>query len=157
MNHFFEYSVPENQKRFGKEIKAGGQIELENIQDILTYIIGQHERYGFTEVSKVKKGFSGLCYRFDKPISVTAIESGMSQSEQDMIDRALEARKIQAVATDAHISRIAQEGGLRQKGSIEFETVEEKRNLGDNESKFEQIITVQKEGVEPKRRGRTRA
>jgi hypothetical protein len=157
MNHFFEYSVPENPKRFGKEIRAGGQMELDNTSEILNYIIGQHERYGFTEVTKVKKGFSGLCYRFDKPISVQAIESGMGQAEQDMIDRALEARKIQAVASDQAISRVAQEGGLRQKGNIEFETIEEKKGLADNEQKFEQLITVQKEGIEPKRRGRSRA
>lgn len=155
--NFFEYTIPESFKRFAKPIRAGGQVEIENTPDILNYIIGQHERYGFTEVSKVAKGFSGLCYRFDKPISVNAIEAGLSQNEQDMIDRALEARKVQAVASDQIISRIAQEGGLRQKGATEFETVEEKRNMADTESKFEQTITVAKEGIEPKRRGRQKA
>jgi len=155
--NFFEYTIPENSKRFAKPIRAGGQVEIENTSDILNYIIGQHERYGFTEVSKVAKGFSGLCYRFDKPISVSAIESGMKQSEQDFIDRALEVRKIQAVANDQIISRVAQESGLRQKANLEIEVVEEKRNFGDNEEKFEQTITVAKDGIEPKRRGRPKA
>ena len=154
---FFEYTVPENLKRFAKPIRAGTQVEIENTSDVLNYIIGQHERYGFTEVSKITKGFSGLCYRFDKPISIDAIQAGLSQSEQDMIDRALEARKIQAVASDAHLSRVAQEGGLRQKANLEVEVVEEKRNFTDNEDKFEQTITVQKEGIEPKPKSRKRA
>ena len=153
-HHNFIYSVPENPKRFIKEIRAGGQVELEFPQDILNYIISQHERYGFTEVAKVNKGFSGLCYRFSKPISIDAIEQGISQSEQTAIDRALEARKIQAVANDQIISRVAQEGGLRQQAPLELEVVEEKRNFADNENKFEQTITVEKEGIAPKRRGK---
>jgi hypothetical protein len=154
---FFEYSVPENPKRFARPIRAGSQIEIESTPDVLNYIIGQHERYGFTEVSKISKGFSGLCYRFDKPISINAIEAGLSQNEQDMIDRALEARKIQAVVSDAQLNRVAQEGGLRQKANLEVEVVEEKRNFADNEDKFEQTITVQKEGIEPKPRSRRKA
>jgi hypothetical protein len=156
-NAFFEYSILENPRRFAKDIRAGGQIEIDNNADTLNYIIGQHERYGFVEVSKVGKGFSGLCYRFDKPISISAIEAGMSQNEQDMIDRAFEARKIQAVVTDQIISKVAQEGGLRQRESLEVEVVEEKRNFADNEDKFEQTITVQKEGIAPKTRNRRKA
>ena len=153
-HHNFIYSIPENPKRFIKEIRAGGQVELDFSLDILKNIVAQHERYGFTEVTQVKKGFSGVCYRFDKPISISAIESGMSQTEQTAIDRALEARKIQAVANDQIISRVAQEGGLRQQAPLELEVIEEKRNFADNETKFEQTITVEKEGIATKRRGR---
>ena len=107
------------------------------------------------EASKVKKGFGGICYRIDKPISVDAIEHGIEQKDQEAIDRALEARKITAVAADQMISAKAQEMGLKQKDGLEIEVLEEKKNAADQEGKFNETIEVVREGVAP-RKGRPR-
>ena len=110
------------------------------------------------EVGKVKKGFGGLVYRMDKPISVEAIQNGFTQSEQEQIDRALQARTVTAVVTDKMMADRAQELGLRQKAALEVEVVEESKGITDtNENKFNETITVVKDGgAEPARRGRPR-
>ena len=124
----FTYMLPENIRPFSHKIRAGAQIRLVQTQLEADTIIKQHQPYGFMEVSHVKKGFGGLCYRFNKPISVEAIEAGISQSDEENIERANEARKITAVAQDQIISQKAQEMGLKQKAGIEVEVVEEKKN-----------------------------
>jgi len=97
-----------------------------------------------------------MAYRIDKPINVEAIENGIDVRDQTMIDRATEARKITAVASDQKISETAQQMGLKQKAPLEIEIIEEKKNYADNEPKFEQTIEVVKEGIAPKGRGRPR-
>ena len=107
------------------------------------------------DVKKVKKGFGGLCYAIDKPISVEAIESGFTQSDQEMIDRAQQARNATAAAADQILANKAQEMGLKQKSGLEVEIVEDKKNAADNGEKFNQTIEVVREGVQPiKGRGR---
>ena len=153
----FTYMLPENPRPFAHHIRAGAQIEIANDKDAIDAIIKQHALYGMMEVGKVTKGFGGLCYRLNKPISISAIEQGLSQKDQEMIDRALEARKVTAAAQDQIISNKAQEMGLKQRSGIEIEVVEEKRNAADNESKFEQTIEVIHEGEAPRaKRGRPR-
>jgi hypothetical protein len=151
----FTYMLPENPRPFSHKIRAGAQIKLVQDQIQVDAIIKQHQPYGIMEVGKVSKGFGGLCYRFNKPISVEAIESGISQSDQENIERANEARKITAVAQDQIISQKAQEMGLKQKSGVEVEVVEEKKNAADTESKFDETIEVLHEGVAP-RKGRPR-
>ena len=151
----FTYMLPENPRPFSHKIRAGAQIKLIQDQIQVDAIIKQHQPYGIMEVGKVNKGFGGLCYRFNKPISVEAIESGISQSDQENIERANEARKITAVAQDQIISQKAQEMGLKQKSGVEVEVVEEKKNAADTESKFDETIEVLHEGVAP-RKGRPR-
>ena len=151
----FTYMLPENPRPFSHKIRAGAQIKLVQDQIQVDAIIKQHQPYGIMEVGKVSKGFGGLCYRFNKPISVEAIESGISQSDQENIERANEARKITAVAQDQIISQKAQEMGLKQKSGVEVEVVEEKKIAADTESKFDETIEVLHEGVAP-RKGRPR-
>lgn len=151
----FTYMLPENIRPFSHKIRAGAQMKLVQTQSEVDIIIKQHEIYGLMEVTKVKKGFGGLCYRIGKPISVEAIEAGISQSDQENIDRAQEARNITAAAQDQIISMKAQEMGIKQKGGIEFEIVEDKKNAADQSEKFDQKIEVIHEGDAP-RRGRPR-
>jgi hypothetical protein len=149
--------LPENIRPFSHEIKAGKQIEIPGDPDQLRHIIDQHSIYGLQPADKIGKGFGGMCYRLDKPISVEAIHSGFSQTEQDAIDQALEARKNTAAAADQMIANRAQEMGIRQKSGLELEIIEEKKNAGDNDQKFTQTIEVVREGTEPIRgRGRPR-
>ena len=151
----FTYMLPENPRPFSHKIRAGAQIKLVQDQIQVDAIIKQHQPYGIMEVGKVSKGFGGLCYRFNKPISVEAIESGISQSDQENIERANEARKITAVAQDQIISQKAQEMGLKQKSGVEVEVVEEKKNAADTSPKFDETIEVLHEGVAPQK-GRPR-
>jgi hypothetical protein len=153
----FTYMIVENPRPFHHKIRAGAQWEINGSPEEIDQIIKQHSIYGMMEVGKVKKGFGGMCYRLDKPISVDAIESGLEQKDQEMIDRALEARKITAAAADQILSNKAQEMGLKQKSGLEVEVVEEKKNAADNEPKFNQTIEVLREGIQPgKNRGRPR-
>jgi hypothetical protein len=154
-DHQFTYMITENPRPFMERIRAGAQILIDRSIEDVNQIINQHLRYGLMEATKVKKGFGGIAYRLEKPISVQSIEAGIEQRDQEMIDRALEARKITAVASDQLISNKAQEMGLRQKSGLELEVVEEKKNAGDNEPKFNETIEVQKEGLTP-RKGRPR-
>ena len=146
----------ENPRPFSHRIRAGSQMEINGTAEEIGHIIKQHEIYGMMEVTKVKKGFGGIAYRVGTPISIEAIEHGLEQRDQELIDRALEARKITAVAADQMISTKAQEMGLKQRTGLEVEVVEEKKNAGDNEPKFEQTIEVVREGIAPRGRGRPR-
>ena len=155
--HLFTYMIPENPRPFSHSIRAGAQIEIPGNQDAIDAIINQHAIYGMMEINKVKKGFGGLCYRLEKPISIEAIQSGFTQSEQETIDRSQLARNVTAAAADQMIANKAQEMGLKQKSGLEIEVIEEKKNAGDNEPKFEQTIEVVRESLQPmKSRGRPR-
>lgn len=152
----FTYTIPENPRPFKHNIRAGTQIEIPANQDVIDAIIRQHSLYGMMEVNQVKKGFGGLCYRLNKPINVSAIEQGISQSDQEMIDRAQQARNITAAAQDKIISEKAQEMGLKPRAGIEVEITEEKKNAADVSEKFEQTLEVIHEGQGEKRKGRPR-
>lgn len=153
----FTYMLPENPRAFSHHIRAGSQIVIPGAKEDIDCIIKQHEIYGMKPVEKIGKGFANLAYRLDKPISITAIEQGLAQTEQEMIERALEARKITAVASDKIIAEKAQELGLKIKSGLEVEIQEEKKNLADTDPKFEQTIEVVKENITPIRgRGRPR-
>jgi hypothetical protein len=152
--HLFTYMIPENPRPFSHSIRAGAQIEIPGNQDALMAIIGQHQIYGMMEVNKVTKGFGGLCYRLEKPISVEAIENGFTQSDQEMINKAQESRNITAAASDQMIANKAQEMGLKQRSGLEIEVIEEKKNAADNSPKFEQVIEVVREGIQPAKSGR---
>jgi len=143
------YMLPENPRPFMHHIRAGGQVEIPGNQDSVDSIINQLSIYGLMEASKVKKGFGGIAYQLEKPISVEAIEAGLDQRDQEMIDRALEARKNTAAAADKILTDKAQEMGLKQKAGLEVEIMEEKKNAGDNSPKFEQTIEVVREGLQP--------
>ena len=155
-DHQFTYMLFENTRPFMERIRAGAQIKIKGTHDEIDQIIKQHEVYGLIPVEKIKGKFSGMAYKLDKPINVEAIENGIDVRDQTIIDRATEARKITAVASDQHISEKAQQMGLKQKAPLEIEIVEEKKNFTDNEPKFEQTIEVVKDGIAPKGRGRPR-
>jgi hypothetical protein len=153
--YLFTYMFYENSRPFHHKIRAGSQIKLEATDDEIGQIIRQHEIYGMQPIEKVNKGFGGLAYRIGKSISVSAIEAGLSQSDQEMIERALEARKNTAAAVDSIMSAKAQEYGSRQTAPLEIEVVEENRGPADSNDKFNETITVVKDGISDKpRRGR---
>ena len=151
----FTWMDLENPQPFMRKLRSGTQTEIDGSPDRISHIIKQHEVYGMMEVSKVGKGFGGIAYRVDEPLSVSAIENGFTQKDQEAIDRAQNARNITAAAADGILSTKAQEMGLKQTSGLEIEVVEERKNAGDNEQKFQQTIEVSREGVAP-RKGRPR-
>jgi len=142
----FTYMLPENPRPFSHNIRAGSQIEITGNQDAVDSIINQHSMYGLVDASKAKKGFGGLVYRIDKPVSLEAIQQGLAQNEQDMIDKALESRKLTAAAADQIVSARAQEMGIQQKSPLEIEVVEEGKGPSDSGAKFSETIEIVKEG-----------
>jgi len=77
--HDFTYMLIENPRPFHHKIRAGAQMEINGSLEEIDHIIKQHSIYGMMEVGKVQKGFGGICYRLNKPISVDAIEAGLDQ------------------------------------------------------------------------------
>lgn len=154
--HLFTYMIPENPRPFSHKIRAGAQVKIDGSDFDLGKIIEQHAIYGMQIVDKVRKGFGGLAYRLGKPISIEAIESGINQSDQEMINRALETRKNTAAATDQIISNKAQEMGARQIAPLEIEIIEESKGPTDKGGGFNETIQVVKDGLAdaPRRRGR---
>jgi len=154
----FTYMFTENPKPFHHKIASGTQIKIEAGDFEIDQILKQHSAYGIQQADKVGKGFSGVAYRIGKPISVQAIEAGLSQKDQEAIDRALEARKNTAAATDLILNRKAQEYGSRQTAPLEIEVIEEGKGPTDNDGKFNETISVVKEGgaEAPRKRGRPR-
>ena len=151
--HRFGYMLPENPRQFMKEIEPGQQILLEfDSKDVMEIVIGQHEPYGFYDVNKIKKGFCGIAYSINKQISIEAIEAGLSQRDQDAIDRAIEAQKIGAVVSDKMLAEAAQQMGVTQHKPLQVEITEEKQGITDNAPKLNQIITVEREGARSGRR-----
>jgi hypothetical protein len=152
--HLFNYFLPENPRPFIQHIRAGTQSFIEGTEDVIKRIIDQHAPYGFQEVSKCGKGFGGQCYRIDKPISVEAIEAGLSQDAQERIDRATESRKYTAAAVDGMMAGKAQEMGLRQTSPAEFEITEQTKGPTDNAAKFSETIEVVRDGLQPSNKGK---
>lgn len=152
----FTYSLPENLRPFSHNIRAGSQVEITGNQDAIDAIINQHSLYGLVEANKVKKGFGGLCYRIDKPVSLEAIQQGLSQTEQDMVDKALESRKLTAAAADQILTQRAQEMGITQKSPLEIEVVEENRGPADGGAKFNETIEIVKDGGPAPRKSRSK-
>ena len=154
----FCYMLIGNERPFQQKIRAGAQVKLQHQPEEIEHIIRQHELYGMCHVERIGQGFSNLAYQRDKPISIKAIEAGITQGEQEAIDRALEVRKIGAVATDALLEKTAQEGGLRQVSPIEVSVTEEGKGPSDPGSGFDETIAVEKQGLpESRGRGRRRA
>lgn len=154
---FFTYMLPENMRPFSQHIRAGTQIEIKGDQASLDAIISQHSIYGMQPSDKVTRKFGGLAYRLNKPISIDAIQQGLTQMEQEEIERALEARKITTVVQDQMYASKAQEIGSKQTSPLEIEIVEEAKGPTDSAPKFNQTITVEREGMRTSpKRGRPR-
>lgn len=147
----------ENPRPFHHKIRAGAQICLTVEQIEADQIIKQHSIYGMQPADKVGKGFAGLAYRIGKPISVEAIEAGISQKDQENIERALETRKNTAAATDHILQEKAREFGSKQTAPLEIEIVEEKRNPVDQTAGFNETIQVVKQGLTPEKPKKKRA
>ena len=79
--HLFNYKLPERRQPFARHIPAGDQIAIDVQDTDITAIIDQHERYGFVDVTKIPKDFSGICYSIDREIKAIVNEAAEFSKE----------------------------------------------------------------------------
>lgn len=146
-------------KVFSVNITPGGQknvaeLDPSNRMDAedVAHVIRQIEVYGARTVSDAskEKGFSGIIYSTARAVDVDAIHQGLGETDQIAIDKALESRKLNAMAGDGIIAEEARKTGGNI-APLEVEITEQPRS-GDapNEQKRQETIEVQRPGVEPR-------
>ncbi|HGJ5860605.1 MAG TPA: hypothetical protein ACHBX6_13140 [Arsenophonus nasoniae] len=128
--HRFNYKLPENTQPFFVDIEKGKQIQLPDMSgDFVDYIISQHEGYGLTEIKKVNKNFSGICYSIDRPISVSALINAQEQKIENLENSSQEILEHTAAAAFKNTEQKLIEAGHQPIGapleiSIESEPID---------------------------------
>jgi hypothetical protein len=151
-HHEFNFWVPEQRRFFTVKIQAGGQENIypQGTRDVHEYIIAQHKVYGIKPVSEIDraKGFVGLCYQFDKPISTDRLNETIERNDLSLNESARERRKEAALAMDAQLSEVARDtrNGL---SNLEVEVIEEEKKGVD--SQVNETIVVEKQGRRSRR------
>ncbi|OMQ26902.1 hypothetical protein [Serratia oryzae] len=118
--HLFNYKLPERRQPFARHIPAGDQITLEVQDTDITAIIDQHERYGFVDVTKIPKDFSGICYSIDREIKVSKIKDGYEARIEFLDDRAEKIIEESAVVINNGIKNAAVNHGQEQQDGFEM-------------------------------------
>ncbi|QBY43979.1 hypothetical protein QE197_10930 [Arsenophonus nasoniae] len=117
--HKFNYKLPESYQSFGMDIDKGQQIQLpEMTSSEIEYVISQHESYGLTDVKRINKKFSGLCYSIDNPISVSKIKDGQCQKNENLESMSEEIMKNTAAASLQNLEQKILETGNIPDGSV---------------------------------------
>jgi hypothetical protein len=155
----FLYRLPEVHQLYKVTIPMGGQAEIYEDTDKATLglIIDQHAMYGMKAVSELDRtrGYTGLCYQFDKPIDVERIMSAVAHNDDELVRQAHEVRKAQAAGISAAIDQNMM-GSESQLQSLEVEIVEQKKP-GENSEKMTETIQVAKPGSKSAAAGAERA
>jgi hypothetical protein len=121
-------------------------IHTETALQILEAIVDQHVIYGLLPAAEVvrTKNFVGLCFSFDKPVTMEAIAYALDRNEGVNFDRAEERREINAIGVADALEGIGEQ--LRHDGrrvpplrGVDVETLED----GDD-PKFAHAIRVDK-------------
>lgn len=121
-NHTFNYKLPEKQQSFGIAIPAGRQHMIEQPEDVISYIISQHEPYGLQHRDKVDKNFSGICYSLDKPLSSAQIIENAEQKLENLDDMSQAILEASAVALNNAVeSAVIQSGETPLGDGIQME------------------------------------
>ncbi|HHQ6593949.1 TPA: hypothetical protein ACSTLU_000153 [Serratia fonticola] len=118
--HLFNYKLPERRQPFARHIPAGDQIAIEVQDTDITAIIDQHERYGFVDVAKIPKDFSGICYSIDREIKVSKIKDGYEARIEFLDDRAEKIVEESAVVINNDIKNVAVNHGQEQQDGLEM-------------------------------------
>jgi hypothetical protein len=105
----------------GRQTRLSGEFTAEEIE----YIVEQHAKYGLirdTEVNSRRRGFNGLCYAVDRPVSVENMQIVMTFNSEALVEEGRRLRMEAAVATSTAIETEGQ--GL---SALELSVVEEER------------------------------
>jgi hypothetical protein len=155
----FIYRLPEVSQLYKVTIPMGGQAEIYEDTDKATLglIIDQYLKYGLVSVADLDrtKGYTGLCYQFDRPIDVERIMSAVAHNDDELARQGREVRKAQAAGISAAIDQNMQ-GSESQLQSLEVEIVEQ-RKPGENNDKMTETIQVAKPGSKSAASGAERA
>lgn len=164
--HFhLHYRLPEGtrladpRKVFNVNIPPGGQknvgaLDPNNPMDAsdVAHVVKQIEVYGartVNDASKVK-GFSGIIYSTTRAVNVDAIHQGLAETDQIAIDKALESRKMNAMAADGILAADAAKSGGNI-APLEVEITEEAKPGDDpNGTRRQETIEVERPGVAPR-------
>ena len=147
--HDFGYRVPGDGRLRIQSIPMGGQIVVlrpDASPEDLKGIVDQHLQYGIVAATDIDRtrDFIGICYSYDKPISVEKIMNAHAHNEDILIERGVEYRRNNAAAIGNNINN-AGEGQSERVQSLEVGIVE----LG-RDAKFNETIEVVRPGQEPR-------
>jgi len=144
----FGYRIPEFARLFEQRIGIGEQIVIyqDASKEILEGILAQHtdspKPFCISADEALRhKGFVGLIYSFDKPVSATAIEGTFETNDSALIEQSAEQRKEAAAAHSQQIEQNAEEIGSGIK-AVEMSIVEESAK-GSQESDAQINETIQ--------------
>jgi hypothetical protein len=130
----FTFRVPGMQSGyFVKAIPAGQQICLDHLtSDEIALVIAHWEIYGMKSAEEMsrRKGYTGLCYRLEKPVVMDAMLATYEQND-DALTQAADERRVKTatrIATDI-ATDISNKTGIDKHKLVpqrlEVETVEE--------------------------------
>ena len=127
----FYYSLPEQTKRRQLTIQPLAQVRVadELDQQGVDYIVAQHEKYGFLSVdaitaSKNPRGFHGLCFSIDKPVTSARIETLMRGNQQILDARGQMLRREAAIASNDAMTRSLSHNSELQDLTVDIKNVE---------------------------------
>ena len=124
--HTFTYRLKAREKLCEEKIPPGAQIRVGSedfTKDEIDDIIKHHARYGMrpaAEASRIR-GFVGLCYSIDKPITLDRILETFERNDVALTERAAERREETA---NAVAKGIEEKLGVPVK-RVEVETIED--------------------------------
>lgn len=152
----FQYRIPETGKLTAQPIPVGQQIMVykDTNRHELEQIVAQHEVYGLLPVSEARKakGFVGLCYDYDKPVSMEVVVETVEHNDEALEQRSQEIREDSVAATEHQMKEQVQQAGgdAEDVSGLEVEVVEQKAPNDPNGETFKQTIasttTKQKQG-----------
>lgn len=135
-NYTFSYRVIEERGLRTQQIPVGTQVRLSGDfnKKQVDHIIQQHARYGMVAEDAVEraKGFAGLVYALDRPISVGNLTYILEQNTAVLVQRGIKNRQDAAVATSFEIERAMGERGdiTARLGQLDMSVVEEEPSGG---------------------------
>lgn len=127
----FFYRLPGQEKRRQQTIQPLSQVLLADdlTASEIDHVRKDHEKYGFINVDEVTqsrhpRGYYGLCYSIDKPVSSARIEALMRGNYVILDQRGKELRQTAAIASNAELTAaLSRQSELRDL-KVDIEKVE---------------------------------
>lgn len=116
------FRLPESKQFVNHDIPPGMQIMLDLTKGEADALIQHIEVYGATECRNIAKGFTGMCYSFDKEIPSLMMERGHEQMRDSLKSLSEDISEINAAVIDDSINRTdAVQQGFAKKSAVEVE------------------------------------
>lgn len=123
------------------------------------HIVEQLARYGVVSADEIghrignKKRYTGLCYRFEKPVNIEAIQAGLAHNDEVIDAVSLEQRKISAATLHHNVNETSR-GGAPE---VELEFIEQQQPGSNADTKSESLSVVSEGRTSRRPRGGKRA